>query len=271
MRDVTVILEMQLQHEVSEASKTLPTDILREIFLAASGTKDLLDVADISELETRAKIRDTIAQVSQEWRMTSFSYPRLWTTIGIDFDVKFKTAGPMVLLGRQISRSASGPLSSLVVITNNWLEDVLYPIHGSLPLLQNLCLSGCDEESESESMVSNTFQLAPLLRRLEITTKQTTFQRWKIPWSQIRHFTHTDTYRLPPPLASMADLETCELAVSGQYFGPIAPMRLSHLTYLDMFPSAAVDLDDNRLRIIILQPFPIHVLSLTFWSDLGPP
>ncbi|KAJ7597703.1 hypothetical protein C8J56DRAFT_920739 [Mycena floridula] len=281
MRDATAVLQLQLE-QVSEAAKiyqtllhpvrTLPTDILREILLAASGMDQTAEVRKL------AKTRDAISQVCQEWRRTSFSYPRLWSTIAIDFDVVYRTRGPTLSLARQILHSANALLlvwlewtgeprtealalilvtsvrwKSLVVVTDSWEDDVLYPIRGSLPLLENLCLSGCGQESGSVQTASSTFQFPPLLRCLEISTDKKTFQKWQLPWSQIRKFTNADVGKaFPPILPFMVNRVSCRLSVSGEEFAAVAPLKLSHLTELHIHVLTPVDL--TQLINALLSP-----------------
>ncbi|KAJ7114713.1 hypothetical protein C8R44DRAFT_984160 [Mycena epipterygia] len=272
--------------------KTLPVDIIREIFLCAAQSTSLeANLNDIlsPRLDHLPDIRLIISQVCSLWRSVALDTSNLWSDVRVDFETGDTTL-LLEVLAVWLSRSGKYPLALNIggAVDDPRIADQLTPhsnrfrclsIRSENPLL-NLPAGSMRllETLEIEYYYDDSWPLAPIhafdgaasLRCLtfrgldEGVCGTLNLELFAIPWHQLTEFNLHDIST--PPLQCYSILDRCKAFTT------------TRLDIFRMFHVEPPQLTENiklpRLRTLELSGDDVAAYArflTTFWGCLGQP
>lgn len=212
-----------LAHQQASLSsiRRLPPEILGEIFLFASAGS-AIECAPRSEAN-QDNTPMLLCQICSYWRTVAVSVPRLWSNIRLNLLYKplYFNQSVRNVLGLCLALSKNEPLTlsfecngvmyfllileTLMAHSERWKDvslicDRFFSSQSTLaqaknlrlPNLRRLCIDTARSVAEWEngppSRPLEAFEDAPNLRELSLTDVMHPFQSFRVPWSQLTHF-----------------------------------------------------------------------------------
>ncbi|KAK0450506.1 uncharacterized protein EV420DRAFT_737463 [Desarmillaria tabescens] len=234
--------ERRVEHMI-ESCKTIvhpirriPEDIIHEIFLACLNTE-----REGMDSLRRKFTRLVLSQVCRDWRRTSLSTPRLWSSITVDFDIYHNELACQYLLQMCLFRSAThditlsihsgGDISEshllpvLLLCASRWTDlslsipyssiHIFSAARGTFHRLSRLSLEvtrgHVKVPAAAVKPVFDAFEYAPLLREFFTKNLCQAVKQINLPWSQLTGYTgddygsvYIDILRLAPNMESVS-------------------------------------------------------------------